>query len=165
MRAVPRPLAVDDTYIVGKVEAVGMRGSVTGQVSAEMVESTDGRTLTRFVHDQTKPDTMVFNGEAPASNRQHRRVRHGIKEFINCRVHTNGIESGWAMSKRSYVVTGHHFSSKHLPRYVAELTGRLKVRDLDTEEQRGALVENRVGKRLTLAGLIGLELTRQLALI
>lgn len=133
-----------------------------------MVESTDATTLTRFVHDRTNPDTMVFTDEAPAYNRlkrPHQRVKHSVKEFVNGMVHTNGMESVWAMLKRSYVGTHHHFSFKHLPRYVNEFTGRLYLRDLDTEDLMGALVRNGVGKRLMLDALIGPGHTRQPALI
>ena len=170
------PVKVDETYMGGKegnkheckkqnagrgavwkVAVVGMRDRATGQVSAEVVESTDARTLTRFVHDRTEPDTMVFTDEAPAYNRlnrPHRRVKHSVKEFVNGMVHTNGMETVWAMLKRSYVGTHYHFSFKHLPRYVNEFTSRLNLRDLDTEDLMGALVRNGVGKRLTLAALI-----------
>jgi hypothetical protein len=35
-------------------------------------------------------------------------------------VHTNGIESVWALLKRGYNGVFHHFSDKHIERYVDE---------------------------------------------
>ena len=69
--------------------------------------------------------------------------------------HTNGIESHWAMMKRGYVGVYHHWSVKHLPRYVQEFAGRHNLRSLDTEEQMGAMVKGAEGKRLKYTDLIG----------
>ena len=44
-------------------------------------------------------------------------------------VHTNGVESLWAILKRAYMGTHHWMSPKHLQRYVNELCGRHNIRD------------------------------------
>lgn len=153
---------------VGKAAVVGMRYRATGKVSAEVIESTDARTLTSFVHERTEPGTIVFTDEAPDYNRiirPHRRVKHSVKEFVNGMVHTNGMESVWAMLKRSYIGTHHLFRFKHQPRYVGEFTGRLNLKELDSEDLMVTLVRNGVGMRLTVAALIGPKNTRQPALI
>ena len=54
-------------------------------------------------------------------------------------VHTNGIESFWALLKRGYIGTYHKMSVKHLHRYVTEFAGRHNVRSLDTIQQMAAL--------------------------
>ena len=41
-------------------------------------------------------------------------VRHSTGEYVNGQVHTNGIESFWAMLKRGFYGTYHHMSPKHL---------------------------------------------------
>ena len=177
------PVEVDETYIggkekwkhdwkkqnagrgpVGKAAVVGIKDRPTNQVSAQVVESTDAPTLTGFVHDRTKPETMVFTDEWRAYDnikRPHQTVKHSVKEFVNGMVHTNGMESLWATVKRGYVGVYHHFSFKHLPRYINEYTGRHNQRPLDTEAQMERMVEGAIGKRLQYADLIGPRHTRQ----
>ncbi len=52
------------------------------------------------------------------------------------------------MLKRGYHGTYHHFSAKHLQRYVNEFAGRHNIRERDTIEQMQAVVAGLVGKRL-----------------
>ena len=75
--------------------------------------------------------------------------------------HTNGMESHWAMLKRGYDGVYHHFSSKHLDRYVQEFAGRHNARPLDTEDQMARMAQGAEGKMLRYEDLIGPEETRQ----
>ena len=122
------PVEVDETYMcgkekwkkqnagrgpVGKAAVVGIKDRPTNRVSAQVVEATDAPTLTGLVHERTKPETLVFTDEARAYdniNRPHRTVKHSVKEFVNGMVHTNGMESHWAMLKRGMVGVYHHCS-------------------------------------------------------
>ena len=61
---------------------------------------------------------------------------------------TNGMESFWAALKRGHDGTFHHFSEKHLDRYVSEFSGRHNIRSADTIDQMQLIVEGMVGKRL-----------------
>ena len=58
------------------------------------------------------------------------------------------------MLKRGYHGPFHHFSAKHLNRYVNEFGGRANARDLDTLSQMGLLSLGLVGKRLRYPDLI-----------
>ena len=71
-------------------------------------------------------------------------------------IHTNGIESFWALMKRGYHGTYHKMSPKHLQRYVDEFSGRHNIRRLDTVMQMIVIVQMMEGKSLTLK-----ELTRR----
>ena len=68
--------------------------------------------------------------------------------------HTNGMESFWATLKRAHKGTFHHFSVKHLDRYVSEFAGRHNVRDADTVDQMAAMVRGFEGLRLSYQALI-----------
>ena len=128
------------------------------------MESTNAATLTGFVHDRTKSDTVVFTDEASAYdrlNRPHQRVKHSAKEFVNGVAHTNGIESYWAMLKRVMYGVYHHYSVKHLPRYVNEFAGRHNDRPLDTIEQMASMFLSGIGKQLRYGDLVGEPMTRQ----
>ena len=48
---------------------------------------------------------------------QHETVNHGAGEYVRGPVHTNSMESTWAVFKRSITGTWHHVSRKHLHRY------------------------------------------------
>ena len=152
----------------GKAIVAGIKDRATNHVQAAVIDNADADTLTQFVHQHTEKDALVFTDESHAYDRLHRArmaVKHSVKEYVNGMVHTNGMESFWAVLKRGYVGVYHHFSVKHLQRYVDEFTGRHNIRPLDTIQQMAFMVRNGVGKSLTYATLIGPKHTRQPALI
>lgn len=59
------------------------------------------------------------------NQRAHEIVNHGKGEYVRGDAHTNGIESVWAVLKRSIHGTWHHVRPKHLPRYINEASLRL----------------------------------------
>ena len=150
--------------VAGKQPVVGMNDRETGKVAAEVVEATDKQTLQGFVAANTEIDATVYTDEHRSYvglPRPHQAVKHSIKEFVNGQAHTNGIESFWAMFKRGYIGVYHHFSVKHLQRYVNEFAGRHNQRPLDTIDQMKAMADGMVGKRLRYTDLIGPKRSRQ----
>ena len=85
---------------------------------------------------------------------EHDSVNHSVKEFVREQVHTNGIESFWAMLKRGYMGTYHQMSAKHLDRYVAEFSGRHNQREQDTVGQMVMMGRGVEGKRLRYKDLV-----------
>ena len=82
----------------------------------------------------------------------HESVRHSIGEYVRDQAHTNGIESFWALLKRGYYGVFHHFSWKHLPRYLAEFEIRFNLNG--KEFRMNQLLESVSGNRLTYLDLI-----------
>ena len=142
---------------VGKTPVAGIRDRATGHVDAQVVARTDAETLQRFVTDRTEPDTTIFTDESSAYRglpRKHETVKHSAGEYVRGMASTNGIEAHWAMLRRSHDGVFHHFSPKHLPRYVAESVGRHNMRNMDTIDMMGTIAARGVGKRLRYRELI-----------
>ncbi|RKU06800.1 hypothetical protein C6502_19450 [Candidatus Poribacteria bacterium] len=142
---------------VGKIPVVGVKHRETNQVYAEVAEDTKKATLQEFVVENTTQDATVYTDEAKAyigMPRKHESVRHSIGEYVNDQIHTNGIESFWAILKRGYKGVYHKMSRKHLQRYIVEFQERYNSKALDTITRMAIIVKGSVGKRLRYQDLI-----------
>ena len=142
--------------MVGKTAVAGLKDRATNRIKAKVVAKTDRPTLQGFVHENTQPDAVVYTDEATVYEtlrRPHETVRHSVGEYVRKQAHTNGLESFWAMLKRGHDGIYHHFSPKHLDRYVTEFEGRHNNRPMDTADQMGLMVAKAEGKRLTYTDL------------
>lgn len=88
----------------------------------------------------------------------HHVIRHSVDhskhEYVrNYTIHTNGIESVWALLKRQIIGIHHHVSPKHLHRYLDEMTWRYNRREAGETVRFDALMEHVEG-RLPYKGLI-----------
>jgi transposase-like protein len=145
---------------VGKVAVLGLRER-GGETRAMVIDATDTRTLHGAVHAHVKPGSLVCTDEAQGYQGldglwfNHRTVNHGegqyAKDSSMGRIHTNSIESVWAVLKRSVIGTWHHVSPKHLARYVDEVTFRLNAGNVanHTLDRLDSFIRNVDGKRLT----------------
>ena len=170
------PVEVDETYVggkrknmrkakrkalkgrgaVGKTAVIGARDRATNRVTARSIQSTDAPALHAFVKDVAAPDAKVFTDDATAYHgipHDHETVKHSVGEFVRDQAHTNGIESFWASLKRGYQGTFHHFSEKHIDRYVSEFAGRHNDRTADTIDMMSRIAKGLSGKRLKYADL------------
>lgn len=159
---------------VGKVPVVGIKDRATNHVVTAPVASTDKDTLQTFVKERVVPDARVFTDEHKAYEGllNHETVRHGAREYVKrytCHgdgdcpedepcipdlVHSNGIESHWAVLRRGYYGIYHSMSPKHLGRYAREFSGRHNQRPLGTAEKMDAMAVGAVGKRLRYRDLV-----------
>ena len=141
---------------VGKFAIAGVKDRATNRVTARTVAATDKRTLQSFVAEHAAPTATVFTDNASAYEGMpfdHESVNHSAGEYVRGMAHTNGIESFWSMLKRGYQGTFHHFSEKHLNRYIGEFAGRHNDRDADTIDMMARVAQGMIGKRLRYADL------------
>ena len=144
---------------VGKTAVAGIKDRGTGEVVAKVVPDTRKRTLQDFLSDHVKEGATVYTDESLSYqgmvNMEHEAVKHSVGEYVRDQVHTNGMESFWAMVKRSHDGTYHQMSVQHLHRYVNEFAGRHNIRNLDTIKQMGKVVTGLLNKSLPYDTLVG----------
>ncbi len=173
------PVEVDETYMGSKREnrphakrkklkgrgpvdmtaVVGMKDRDTNEVRAEVVDDTTANTLQAFVREHVDEGASVYTDELKSCARlagdfDHDSVNHSVGEYVDGKVHTNGMESFRSMLKRAHQGTFHKISPKHLQRYVNEFVGKHNIRNSDTLCQMRDTVARLVGRNLLLRDLV-----------
>ena len=141
---------------VGKTPVVGMLDRATNRLVAKPVTRTTRDVLQGFVLARVVPDATIYTDEhrGYVGLPNHAAVSHGRGEYVRGNVHSQGIESAWAILKRMHKGTYHQISPKHLHRYVDELAGRHNQRPLPPLERMATMVRGLVGQRLRYQDLI-----------
>ena len=176
-----RPLTgeveVDETFVGGKEKnkhAVQRTGGKQGGKGKEAVlgilerggelrtgttPNLRARTVQDTIRDNVAPGTALMTDDHPgftglSADFHHHTVNHSAGEYVRHYVlHTNGIESVWALFKRQIIGTHHYLSPKHLSRYLQEMTWRFNRRESGEGDRVNALL-NQVAGRLTYKELI-----------
>jgi transposase-like protein len=145
---------------VGKKAVMGLRER-GGRTIAMTIENTDKETLQNAIYDNVQLGSTLMTDEAIAYTGlngvffKHDTVNHLGGEYARGPVSTNGIESVWAVLKRSIYGTWHQVSVKHLDRYVSEVSFRLNAGAVvnHTLTRLDSFIDAVDGKRLTYARL------------
>lgn len=150
---------------IGKTVVFGVRSRL-GEFRADVIEGTDKMSIVDAVTKHVTPGSRLFTDEHASykavDGYRHSAVNHGGSVYVVGEVHTNGIESAWALLKRGYYGTFHHWSKKHARRYVDEFIFRLSTKNLPAlnvaENVCGInairlLVTAMEGRKLTYKGL------------
>ena len=170
---------VDETYIGGKErnkhadkQTKGTQGRSTktksvvfgmkqrgGRIKAMPVGNTAAPTLQKEIDKHVAPGTILSTDEAPAYKKmayEKISVNHSAKEFVDGAASTNGVESVWAVLKRMHYGTHHHFSKKHLRRYVNECAFRLNEGNvsIDTMDRLATLAKKSGDSKITYKQLV-----------
>ena len=142
--------------MVGKAPVAGLLDHSTNKLRAQHVPDTKRATLEEFIYAQIEPGALVYSDEHGSYRflPNHKVVVHSDGEYVRGDVHTQGIESVWAIIKRMHMGTYHWMSLKHLHRYIRELAGRHNLRPLDPLERIARVWRQLIGKRLIWQALV-----------
>jgi len=145
---------------VGKIAVLGIRER-GGRTKAKPVPGTGAAILQSEIRAAIKPGSTLHTDEHAgysglSKDYTHETVVHSAGEYSRDGVHTNSIESVWAVLKRGLYGVYHHASPKHLHRYVDEAAFRLNEGKVErhTLDRLESLTEATFGKRLTYKALI-----------
>jgi transposase-like protein len=171
------PVEVDEAYIGGKAKnkhlgqrkqeekkaiVMGMLARGTREVRAKVIPQARRDVLQGEILKNVGFNAHVFTdghvgyeGLDKLKNFTHQTVNH-VNEYVNGRVHTQGIENFWSLLKRGLTGTYVAVEPFHLDAYVDEqvfrYNNRLKTNDAGRFNKTVAQI---VGKRLTYAELTG----------
>jgi len=143
-----------------KAAVLGMRerGGETRAVVLGL-DTGDGR-IGSEVRANVKRGSVLCTDEGsayrPLVGYEHLTVNHSAKQYVDGMASTNSIESVWAVLKRGYYGIYHHFTVKHMQRYVDEFTYRLNEGNckVHTMTRIDAMIGKTDGVRLTYKALI-----------
>lgn len=165
---------VDETYVGGKSKNMHAKDRKAGkqydkatvigvlqrngELRATHIESASKKALHGTVRKNVSTSARLLTDAASmykglSGDYNHHTVNHGKGEYVKeDKVHTNSIESVWALFKRQVNGTHHWVSKKHLQAYVNEMTWRFNRRDQEEGERVNNLLKYVEG-RLTYAEL------------
>ncbi len=145
--------AKDKIIVMGVLE----RG---GNVRTELIPDRQKHTLQPIVRKHVEAGAALYTDEMGGykglgEDYLHQIVNHAV-EYVNGRVHTNGMENFWSLLKRGLSGTYVSVEPFHLFRYLDEQSFRYNNRKkLDDAGRFNRVLSQIVGKRLTFAALTG----------
>jgi hypothetical protein len=171
------PVEVDETFIGGKAKnkhlsqrkqkepktiVMGMLNRETRQIRAKVIPDVTRTTLQNEILKNIGFNAHVFTDGNSGYDRlsefknfTHKTVNH-INEYVNGRVHTQGIENFWSLLKRGLNGTYVAVEPFHMDAYVDEQVFRFNTRHKHNDATRFAKVLSQVaGKRLTYKEVTG----------
>jgi transposase-like protein len=143
----------DKTAVMGMLE----RG---GKVRIAIIPNRKKSALQEEVKKHVEAGSALYTDallsyQGLAGEYAHQVVDHAV-EYVNGRIHTNGLENFWSLLKRGISGTYVSVEPFHLHRYLDEQAFRFNNRkNLDDAGRFDRTVTQIVGKRLTFAELTG----------
>jgi len=136
---------VDETYLGGKhwrkdgfrkkaaIMGMTQRG---GKIRAFQVPDRQTHTVLKAMTKNVSKDAHVISDDAGVYRKlvrigysRHDSIKHSRRQYVRGNIHTNSIESFWALFKRNYHGTYHSMSKKHLQKYIDEVCFRFNHRN------------------------------------
>lgn len=143
------------------VQGLLQRTGKASKVLLKVAHSTDRMQFKNNVKEYVLKGSTVYTDNAHHYKRisdnneyVHHVVDHAV-QYVNGKVHTNGLENFWSLLKRGIKGTYVHVEPFHLFRYLDEQAYRFNERAGNDGERFAKAVQGLFGKRLTYAELTG----------
>ena len=132
------------TPVFGMIERKGrVRAQVMKPVTQDAVERA-------IFHSVDRSRTHLFTDEHPVYARISEMLPHDVirheSEYVRGEIHTQNIDSFWALLKRGLIGTYHHVDAGYLNQYVAEYEFRHNTRQIKDAERFMALASQTDGR-------------------
>lgn len=171
------PIEIDETFIGGKPQnkhlgkrerkdkaiVMGMLNRETRQIRAKVIPNVKRETLMNEILSNVGFNAHVYTdghvgyyGLDAYKNFIHKTVNH-VNEYVNGKVHTQGIENFWSLLKRGLNGTYVAVEPFHMDAYVDEQVFRYNTRKDSDSKRFTKVLSQLAGKRLTYAELTGKE--------
>ena len=144
MKKLNGELELDETYLGGKRKGKRGRGANNkaiafgilernGKIHTIIVENVKEDTLMEAIKNKTKKGSVFYTDgfKSYASLHQygkHNIIKHSEDEFVNGRIHINGIEGFWSYAKERFHKY-HGINRKNYPLYLKEMEFRFNHRN------------------------------------
>jgi transposase-like protein len=146
----------DKTAVMGILER--SRDGKNSTVRTKVVPNRKKKALQSEVRKHVEAGSALYTDALQSYNGldefQHQVVDHAV-QYVDGRVHTNGLENFWSLLKRGLNGTYVSVEPFHLFRYLDEQAYRFNNRKMTDAERFDMCVKGIVGKRLTFDQLTG----------
>ena len=144
------------TPVVAMVQRDGpARATPTRKLSTAALASTVQRHVSMDAQLMTDEFKSYYGLDRLYEGRES--VKHSAREYVRGNVHTNTVESFFALLKRGIVGSYHHVSRKHLNRYCDEFAFRWSNRHVTDTERTTLALQQTPGRRLPYKKIIGVN--------
>jgi transposase-like protein len=151
-----REKAITGTGGAGKTAVLGIlqrsRTGLLSRVRAGVIPNTQRDTLVGAIRATINAGSTLYTDRYRSyrslTDYDHHMIDHAL-EYVNGRIHTNGIEGFWSLLKRAVKGTYISVEPFHLGRYVDEQVFRFNEREGSDADRFRAALRRVIGKRLT----------------
>jgi transposase-like protein len=159
----------DETYVGGKPRyrgqslpgrgtrktpvfaAVERQGRIRRQVVADVTGKTLRWAIREMVDEKARiitDDFSSYDGLASQFQGGHHKIAHSTKEYVRGDIHTNTVESSFALLKRGIMGIYHNVSKEYLHRYLWQFDFLWNLRKMNDGERVVAAIRAAEGRRL-----------------
>jgi transposase-like protein len=163
-----RPQHTSKGRYSNKVGVFGIFDREQRKVRASVIPQMKRKVLQEKILKEVDQATKIYSDESTVYCRLSQDYVHEtvnqLHQYVDGRIHTNGIENFWSLLKRTLNGTYVAVEPFHLDRYVDEQAFRFNNRatkdnPLNDSDRFDLAIRQVVGKRLTYADLTGREVT------